>query len=329
MLQQFVLDNGLDVGFAFDGDADRCLAVDKSGMVIDGDKILYIYGCYMKERGKLVNNTVVTTVMSNFGLYKAFDEKGHRLCQDRRGRQVRLREHARKRTPAGRRTVGHIIFGKYATTGDGVLTAIKLMQVMIEKKASLRELCAPMKVYPQLFAEHLRHRPQRRDARSGICSGYRPRRTGARRQWPHPRPPERDGACDPDPCGGRHRRGLRGAYGTAGGADQKQGYIKMRFDGMFDLTHTIAAPCLKTQNTPGRFCPGSGDFIRAAGPALPAELYEQTAPEVWIAKDAEVAPSACIAGPCIVGPGAQIRHCAFVRGSAVIGAGAVVGNSTG
>ena len=76
VLQQFVLDNGLDVGFAFDGDADRCLAVDKSGMVIDGDKILYIYGCYMKERGKLVNNTVVTTVMSNFGLYKAFDEKG-------------------------------------------------------------------------------------------------------------------------------------------------------------------------------------------------------------------------------------------------------------
>ena len=97
---------------------------------------------------------------------------------------------------------------------------------------------------------------------------------------------------------------------------------------MFDLTHTIAAPLFENTEYPWQVLPGIRDFIRAAGPALPAELYEQTAPEVWIAKDAEVAPSACIAGPCIVGPGAQIRHCAFVRGSAVIGAGAVVGNST-
>ena len=95
-----------------------------------------------------------------------------------------------------------------------------------------------------------------------------------------------------------------------------------------DLTHTIAAPLFENTEYPWQVLPGIRDFIRAAGPALPAELYEQTAPEVWIAKDAEVAPSACIAGPCIVGPGAQIRHCAFVRGSAVIGAGAVVGNST-
>ena len=151
VLQQFVLDNGLDVGFAFDGDADRCLAVDKSGMVIDGDKILYIYGCYMKERGKLVNNTVVTTVMSNFGLYKAFDEKGIDYVKTDVGDKYVSESMRANGHRLGGEQSGHIIFGKYATTGDGVLTAIKLMQVMIEKKASLRELCAPMKVYPQLL----------------------------------------------------------------------------------------------------------------------------------------------------------------------------------
>ena len=151
VLQQFVLDNGLDVGFAFDGDADRCLAVDKSGMVIDGDKILYIYGCYMKERGKLVNNTVVTTVMSNFGLYKAFEEKGIDYVKTDVGDKYVYESMRANGHRLGGEQSGHIIFGKYATTGDGILTAIKLMQVMIEKKASLRELCAPMKVYPQLL----------------------------------------------------------------------------------------------------------------------------------------------------------------------------------
>ena len=102
----------------------------------------------------------------------------------------------------------------------------------------------------------------------------------------------------------------------------------MRFDGMFDLAHTIAAPLFANKEYPWQILPGIRDFILAAGPGLPKDQYEQTAPDVWIAKDANVAPTACVQGPCIVGPGAQIRHCAFVRGSAVIGAGAVVGNST-
>lgn len=102
----------------------------------------------------------------------------------------------------------------------------------------------------------------------------------------------------------------------------------MRFDGMFDLAHTIAAPLFANKEYPWQILPGIRDFILAASPGLPKDQYEQTAPDVWIAKDANVAPTACVQGPCIVGPGAQIRHCAFVRGSAVIGAGAVVGNST-
>ena len=150
-LQRLVVENGLDLGFAFDGDADRCLAVDEHGKVVDGDTIMYIYARFMKERGNLTDNTIVTTIMSNFGLYKALDEIGV----------------AYKKTPVGDRYVyecmrenghmlggeqsGHIIFGKYGNTGDGVLTAIKMMQVVTTREVPLSRLAEPVHIYPQVL----------------------------------------------------------------------------------------------------------------------------------------------------------------------------------
>jgi len=150
-LQQFVKENRLDVGFAFDGDADRCLAVDENGRVVDGDAILYIYARFMKERGNLTDNTVVTTVMSNFGLYKAFDEAGIQYkVTDVGDRFVYecMREHGHL---LGGEQSGHIIFGKYASTGDGMLTAIKVMQAMITREQPLSKLAEPFEVYPQVL----------------------------------------------------------------------------------------------------------------------------------------------------------------------------------
>lgn len=150
-LMTHVKENKLDVGFAFDGDADRCLAVDGSGKLIDGDLILYIYGVYMKERGKLVNNTVVTTIMSNFGLYKAFDAAGINYEKTAVGDKYVYECMREKGHRFGGEQSGHIIFSKYATTGDGMLTAIKLMEVMLERRKSLAELSAPVTIYPQLL----------------------------------------------------------------------------------------------------------------------------------------------------------------------------------
>ncbi len=150
-LQKFVVDNGLDVGFAYDGDADRCLAVDEKGNVITGDHILYIYGCYMKERGKLLGNTVVTTVMSNFGLYKAFDEKGIDYAKTAVGDKYVYEHMASHGNRIGGEQSGHIIFSKYATTGDGILTSLKLMEVMLAKKKSLSQLCDGLSIYPQVL----------------------------------------------------------------------------------------------------------------------------------------------------------------------------------
>ena len=150
-LQKFVLDNGLDVGFAFDGDADRCLCVDEKGRLIDGDAILYIYGRYLKERGKLVGNKVVTTVMSNFGLYKALDAIGIEYEKTAVGDKYVYENMQQNGYRLGGEQSGHIIFRKYATTGDGILTAIKMMEVMLEKKAALSELAAPLEVYPQVL----------------------------------------------------------------------------------------------------------------------------------------------------------------------------------
>ena len=150
-LQQFVLDNKLDVGFAYDGDADRCLCVDEHGNVVTGDHILYIYGLYMKERGKLLNNKVVTTVMSNFGLYKALDAVGIEYEKTKVGDKYVYENMVKNGHRIGGEQSGHIIFSKYATTGDGILTSLKLMEVMLAKKKPMSELAAPVKFYPQVL----------------------------------------------------------------------------------------------------------------------------------------------------------------------------------
>lgn len=150
-LQKLVVEEQLDAGFAFDGDADRCLAVDEKGQLVDGDKILYIYGSYMKERGKLEKNTVVTTIMSNLGLYKAFDELGISYEKTAVGDKYVYEKMSEGGYVIGGENSGHIIFSKYANTGDGIITALKIMQVMCAKKSALSELCKPMRVYPQLL----------------------------------------------------------------------------------------------------------------------------------------------------------------------------------
>ena len=150
-LQQFVIEKGLDVGFAFDGDADRCLAVDENGMLIDGDIILYIMGRYMQEEGYLGSSKVVTTIMSNFGLYKALDELGIGYEKTAVGDKYVYENMRENGHLIGGEQSGHIIFSKFATTGDGMLTAMKLMQVMLDKKTTLSELAKPMTVYPQVL----------------------------------------------------------------------------------------------------------------------------------------------------------------------------------
>ena len=150
-LQQFVRENKLDVGFAYDGDADRCLAVDENGELIDGDKIMYIYARYMKENGKLLNNTVVTTVMSNFGLYKALDALDIRYEKTAVGDKYVYENMVRNGHRIGGEQSGHIIFSKYARTGDGILTSLKLMQVMLAKKTTLGKLAQPVVIYPQVL----------------------------------------------------------------------------------------------------------------------------------------------------------------------------------
>ena len=149
-LCRLVKEQGLDVGFAYDGDADRCLCVDENGEVVDGDKILYIYGRYMKERGKLLTNTVVTTVMSNLGLYKAFDEIGIGYAKTAVGDKYVYEYMQQHGCRIGGEQSGHIIFSKYATTGDGILTSLKVMEVIMAKKTTLSELAAPVKIYPQV-----------------------------------------------------------------------------------------------------------------------------------------------------------------------------------
>ena len=150
-LQKFVVEKGLDAGFAYDGDADRCLCVDEKGNVITGDHILYIYGRYMKERGKLINNTVVTTVMSNFGLYRAFDEIGVDYAKTAVGDKYVYEYMKENGCCIGGEQSGHIIFSKYASTGDGILTSLKIMQVIMSREKKLSELAAPFTVYPQVL----------------------------------------------------------------------------------------------------------------------------------------------------------------------------------
>ena len=151
ILQKFVKEQGLDVGFAYDGDADRCIAVDENGEVVDGDRILYVCGKYMMEQGALKDNTIVTTVMSNLGLYKACDQVGLHYEKTAVGDKYVYENMSQNGYQLGGEQSGHIIFSKHATTGDGILTSLKIMEVMLEKKASLGTLAGEVKIYPQLL----------------------------------------------------------------------------------------------------------------------------------------------------------------------------------
>ena len=151
ILQNYVKDNHLDVGFAYDGDADRCIAVDENGEVVDGDTIMYISGVYMKEHGQLENDTIVTTVMSNIGLYMALDEKGIRYEKTAVGDKYVCENMMANGYCLGGEQSGHIIFSKHATTGDGILTSLKLMEAMLENKSTLGTLRRDLKIYPQLL----------------------------------------------------------------------------------------------------------------------------------------------------------------------------------
>ncbi len=150
-LAKFVKENQVDVGFAYDGDADRCLAVDEHGNIVDGDAIMYVCGVYMKEHGQLNNNKVVTTVMSNIGLYKAIDEKGIEYEKTAVGDKYVYENMVTNGHCLGGEQSGHIIFSKHATTGDGILTSLKIMEAMIESKQTLSELMRDLKIYPQLL----------------------------------------------------------------------------------------------------------------------------------------------------------------------------------
>ena len=149
VLQKYVLDNGMDVGFAYDGDADRCLCVDEKGQIVDGDKIMYIYARYLKEHGELVNNTVVATVMSNCGLFKALDEIGIEYAKTAVGDKNVYDYMAAHNNCIGGEQSGHIIFSQYASTGDGILTSLKMMEVMLAKKTTLSKLAEPVTIFPQ------------------------------------------------------------------------------------------------------------------------------------------------------------------------------------
>ena len=150
-LQKLVREEKLDVGFAFDGDADRCLAVDENGDVVSGDKIMYICAKHMKDRGRLDTNTVVTTVMSNLGLYKALDAAGINYEKTAVGDKYVWENMRENGHLIGGEQSGHIIFSKYATTGDGLITALKVMQAMLDTRQPLSKLCEPVTIYPQVL----------------------------------------------------------------------------------------------------------------------------------------------------------------------------------
>ena len=151
VLQKYVVDNGLDIGFAYDGDADRCLAVDEFGRVIDGDLILYVCGKYLKEHGELSNDTIVTTVMSNLGLYKALDKEGIKYEKTAVGDKYVNENMVKNGHCIGGEQSGQMLFSKHATTGDGILTSLKIMEAVIESKKTLAQLVEPVTIYPQLM----------------------------------------------------------------------------------------------------------------------------------------------------------------------------------
>lgn len=169
VLQKFVKEKGLDIGFAYDGDADRCMAVDDKGEIIDGDKILYMCGKYLKSKGELSNDTVVTTVMSNLGLYKAFDRCGIKYEKTAVGDKYVYENMMENGHSLGGEQSGHIIFSKFATTGDGVLTSLKIMEVMLESKQKVSELFHDLTIYPQLLVNvKVKSKPEAR-ADQDVC----------------------------------------------------------------------------------------------------------------------------------------------------------------
>ena len=151
VLQEFVKEKKLDIAFAFDGDADRCIAVDENGNVVDGDLILYVCGKYLKEQGRLNGDTIVTTIMSNLGLYKACDKAGIKYEKTAVGDKYVYENMMKNNFCLGGEQSGHIIFSKHATTGDGILTSLMIMEVVMEKKQSLAKLTEDVKIYPQLL----------------------------------------------------------------------------------------------------------------------------------------------------------------------------------
>ncbi len=169
-LQKFVVENSLDAGFAYDGDADRCLCVDEKGNVLTGDHILYICGKHLKEKGELLNNTVVTTVMSNFGLYKAFDVLGIDYAKTDVGDKYVYDYMMKNNNRLGGEESGHIIFSKYASTGDGILTSLKMMEVMMAKKQPLSKLAEGFEVYPQVLKNiRVKDKPKARND-ADVCA---------------------------------------------------------------------------------------------------------------------------------------------------------------
>ena len=150
VLAKYVKENQLDIGFAFDGDADRCIAVDERGQIVNGDHILYVLAMQLKKNGNLVNNTVVTTVMSNMGLYRALKDAGIRYEQTTVGDRYIYENMQHTCNCIGGEQSGHIILSKYATTGDGILTAIKLMEAVIREKLPLSKLAEPVQMLPQV-----------------------------------------------------------------------------------------------------------------------------------------------------------------------------------
>ena len=148
-LQKYVVEHHCDVGFAYDGDADRCICVDEKGEVVNGDHIMYIYGKYMKENGGLLGNTVVTTVMSNFGFFRALDEAGIYYAKTAVGDKYVYEYMTKNNCAFGGEQSGHIIFRKYASTGDGILTSLKMMEVICAKKKTLHQLASELTIFPQ------------------------------------------------------------------------------------------------------------------------------------------------------------------------------------
>ena len=151
VLQEYVKEKHLDIGFAYDGDADRCIAVDENGNVVDGDRIMYVCGKYLMEQGKLKDNTVVTTIMSNLGLYKACDKIGMKYEQTAVGDKYVYENMLKNGYVLGGEQSGHIIFSKHARTGDGILTSLMVMEAIIEKKQTLGTLADEVKIFPQLL----------------------------------------------------------------------------------------------------------------------------------------------------------------------------------